>query len=93
MSVRLRRVAVQVWRFFTGPASVVVLLAVAAYLLLISWGLPLFALWLLGRALFGLVLHHLAPHQGWLGLGGELAALVIAWLAARRWLPPFRWRY
>jgi hypothetical protein len=86
---RLRPLVVAFWRWFTGPASVVAVLAVALYLLSVTAGPPLLALWLIVRALIG----NNETAVGSLALlGVQVIALALAWYLARRFLPPFRWR-
>lgn len=89
MSAYLRPWVVSLWRWFTGPASAFALLLVGLYLLTVSAGPPLVALWLIGRALTGV---STASIQSLVLLGAQVAVLAVGWYLARRYLPPFRWR-
>jgi len=86
---RLRPLAVHVWRWITGPASVVGILAVVLYLIGFTAGPPLLALWLIGRAL---LVSGAANGGAYALLGLQLAALALGWFLIQRFLPPFRWR-
>jgi hypothetical protein len=86
---RLRPLAVSFWRWFTGPASVAAILLVALYLIGLTAGPPLMALWLIGRAMLASTP---AAGEAYARLGAQLAALGLVWYFARRFLPPFRWR-
>jgi hypothetical protein len=88
MKVRLRPLAVSFWRWSTGPASIVAMLAVALYLLSVTAGPPLLALWLIGHA----VLKSTSASGAYPLLAMQLVALAVGSHLVRRLLPPFRWR-
>jgi hypothetical protein len=65
---------------------------VLLYLLLVSAGPPLAAIWVLWQEV-------VRPDAGvasvweYARVGAKIAALAAVWYAAGRFLPPFRWRY
>jgi hypothetical protein len=65
------------------------MIVVGLYLLSVTAGLPLLALWLIGRAVLG---DNSADAGVTARLVIQLVLLGLVWFLARRFLPPFRWR-